>query len=83
MDIENVRKVAGSLDSESSHITSVLSSLSSALAATPWKGPDRDKFVEEWNNVHVPAIRKAASDMHLVSTQVTASINAQITASGS
>ena len=82
MDVEGIQKVSGSIDVEASHIQSILTSLTRTLSSTPWTGPDRDRFVQEWQDTHVPAIKKAVADLHEVSSNVKTSIQLQINASG-
>ena len=77
MDVEQVTSVAGSLDGQVARINSILSSLTSKLSATPWTGPDRDRFVEQWSSVHVPAIKKASEDIRVTVAKVRSDISAQ------
>jgi len=82
MDIEGMSKVAGSLDTEADHITTVLNQLSEALTTSPaWKGPDRDNFVKIWNGTFMPAMRIIVNDIRNTTTQVRHSIQVQINAS--
>jgi len=83
MDIEAVKGVTTSLESQAGQIESILKTLASALGATPWKGPDHDRFVDEWTNQYAPALTKAAKDIRDATGQMKASIQLQITASGS
>ena len=82
MEVEQVKGMAGSLEQQAAHLTSIISSLSATLSSTAWRGPDRDKFVDEWQNHQVPLIRKAISDMQSTSEQVRANITLQIRTSG-
>lgn len=81
MDVENIKKVAGSLEAEASHISSVLNILTSALQSVPWQGNDRENFVKAWEEIHAPAIRRAITDLSTTSGQVRSSIQLQISAS--
>lgn len=77
MNIEEVKGVAGSLDTQAKKINEILEKLTRTLSSTPWSGPDRDRFVEEWSNIHVKAIKKAAEDVQKTVTKVRADISLQ------
>jgi uncharacterized protein YukE len=81
MNIEEVRSTAGSMEQAAQRIGDVVSRLNAALASTEWKGPDADRFRQDWQSQHAPAIRRAASDVKSSAGQVRMNIEAQITAS--
>ena len=81
MDVRQVESVAGSLTGQAERINRVLTQLTNTLNSTPWTGPDRDKFVREWAEVHVPAIRRAAEEIVTTVSRVRSDISLQVKAS--
>ncbi|MCL2470278.1 MAG: hypothetical protein FWF25_00845 [Propionibacteriaceae bacterium] len=81
MDVQAMLKVADSMDQGASEISRALSVLTKALSATTWMGPDHDKFTQEWEGQHVPALKKAVSDLQTVSSRVKTSAQMQAHAS--
>ncbi|MDR0960809.1 MAG: hypothetical protein LBM23_10810 [Propionibacteriaceae bacterium] len=81
MNIEEVRRTAGSMEQAAQKITDVVTRLNAALQSTEWRGPDADRFREEWNSQHAPAIRAVADDVRSSASEVRMNIEAQITTS--
>lgn len=53
MDIAEVRNLASQLDHGAQTIEDIVSRLTYNLNATNWVGPDRERFVGEWQGAHV------------------------------
>jgi len=82
MEIARVQKMVGSLETEAARIDAALGSLTTALGNTSWAGPDREKFVADWQATYAPAMRKARDDLRSTAARVRTSIQAQVKASG-
>ena len=82
MDVQGINRVVGSLNEEAEHIETILRSLTASLTNTAWAGHDRDVFVQDWNNMHAVAIRRAVDDLRSTAGQVKANVQMQITTSG-
>lgn len=52
MDIVEVRNLAAQLDNSASNIQDIVSRLTQNLNGTNWIGPDRERFVGEWQGAH-------------------------------
>ncbi len=52
MDITEVRSLATQMDSSASNIQDIVGRLTQVLNATNWIGPDRERFVGEWQGSH-------------------------------
>ena len=77
MNIEQMTTVAGSLDAQVARMNDILQRLTATLRTTHWVGDDRDRFVDEWTSIHVPAIRAAATDIQTTVGKVRTSISVQ------
>lgn len=60
MDVEQVRELARQLFDKASQIDDLAQQLTSKLTATDWKGPDSDRFRDEWMTNHQPALQRVA-----------------------
>lgn len=63
MIIEEVEQLAAQLQQRAQEIEETIASLTSALAATTWKGPDHELFQETWHSSHVPALRNVMNGL--------------------
>lgn len=63
MQIEAVRHFARTLDDRAEEVESVAAKTSSRINSINWRGNDRDRFVNEWREVHEPKLRWAAAEM--------------------
>ena len=52
MDIAEVRSLAGQLDNSAASIQDIVSRLTTNLSGANWIGPDRERFVGEWQGSH-------------------------------
>jgi len=69
MDIEQVKNVAKEVEREATELQTKINAIGSKIIGAQWKGPDRERFVGEWN-AHkaqvtkvVDMLKKTAQDM--------------------
>ncbi len=61
LDVEQVRQLSTQLNQKATDIEGILSSLTSALNATQWEGPDANQFRNDWSGQHTSALRNVAN----------------------
>jgi hypothetical protein len=61
MDIAQVQQLGTQLMARSDEIKSAAGQLQGLLDATPWMGPDSEKFREEWTGTHMAALNQVAT----------------------
>ena len=49
MNTEQVLQVSKQVDQEASKLQNDITAIGTKITAADWKGPDREKFVAEWN----------------------------------
>jgi uncharacterized protein YukE len=59
-DVEQLRTLGNKLDHGATEIESQRNKLSSALEGTDWRGPDADKFKDQWRSEHSNLLNKVA-----------------------
>ncbi|CCQ48392.1 putative uncharacterized protein [Pseudarthrobacter siccitolerans] len=59
-DVDQLRQLGSKLQEGATLIESQRSSLTSALNSTDWKGPDADKFREQWTGEHTSMLNKVS-----------------------
>jgi hypothetical protein len=59
-DVEQLRQLGSKLQAGASEIETQKSNLTKVLSATDWKGPDADKFRQEWSGQHTTMLTKVA-----------------------
>ena len=62
MDIAQVRALARQLDVEADDICREVTTMTARLRDVDWVGPDRDRFVGEWES-HVAGLRRVADGL--------------------
>ena len=50
MNTEQVRQVAKQVDQEAHKLQTDITAIGTKICAADWKGPDREKFVADWNH---------------------------------
>ncbi|NLA65436.1 MAG: hypothetical protein GX862_05825 [Leucobacter sp.] len=60
---EEVDSLAADLDSRAGDIETLISAIASKLGATTWTGPDRDRFVGDWNSTLTSNLRNVAGSL--------------------
>ena len=59
-DVEQLRQLGNKLQAGASEIETQKSTLTKVLSGTDWKGPDADKFRQEWSGTHTTMLTKVA-----------------------
>jgi Proteins of 100 residues with WXG len=59
-DIAQLKNLGSKLQAGSNEIENQRNTLNKVLEATDWKGPDADKFRNEWRGQHMTALNKVA-----------------------
>ena len=63
MDIEAVRQLAVQMENNASQIEQLIGTLTATLEGTEWIGPDRERFVGDWNNTHKIQLTAVANSL--------------------
>lgn len=58
LDVQEVRELGKKLQNEAGDIERTLSTLTSKLNSTTWKGPDAERFRNEWTGEHTASLKK-------------------------
>ncbi|MEE2521433.1 hypothetical protein V1639_13310 [Pseudarthrobacter sp. J75] len=70
-DVAELKKLGTKLKAGSAEIEKQKSTLTKVLAGTDWKGPDADRFRNEWNGQHVSSLAKVAQALEDAGQQAT------------
>ena len=60
LDVQQVRQLSTQLNQKAGDIDSILSTLTNALNATQWEGPDATQFRNDWSGQHTSSLRQVA-----------------------
>ncbi len=69
MNVEDVKRIAKEVEREATELQTKANSIGTKITGAQWKGPDREKFVGEWNSQKaqitkvVEMLKKTAGDM--------------------
>ncbi len=63
-DVEELKALGTDLTNKASDIKGILAQLNSKLQGTTWSGPDADRFRNNWNSQHVPALNKVIAELN-------------------
>ncbi|MDP5228431.1 MULTISPECIES: WXG100 family type VII secretion target [Arthrobacter] len=80
-DVQQLRALGKKLDNGGQTIDDQRTQLTSALNGTQWMGPDADKFKNEWQSQHVPALNKVAEALRTAGKSAAKNATEQETAS--
>lgn len=58
MDINAARDLVRIMNVDADSITQITSRLTQQLQATPWYGPDAQRFTSDWTSQYVPALQR-------------------------
>ena len=75
MDVAAVRSLATQMNHSAAEIQQLANQLSSQLQGASWVGPDRERFVSDWQSTHVVQLNQVVNALNDASTR--ASQNAQ------
>ena len=70
-DVAQLKTLGTKLQAGSQEIANQKSLLTKVLAGTDWKGPDAEKFRNEWNGEHVAALTRVSQALQQASQQAT------------
>lgn len=74
MNSQEVRELARQLDASAEETRRLARQLTTQLEAAQWKGPDRERFLGEWQSLHLANILRVADGLSQASRR--ASVNA-------
>lgn len=81
MDINNVRQLAVQLDQRAEEIRTLMTHLTSSLQDAQWVGPDRDRFVSDWQSTHCQQLNHVIQGLTDAATRARTNATEQETAS--
>ena len=58
LDVLAIQHLARQLDTQASEVASAVQELSAVVRSTAWQGNDRQRFVEQWDAIHAPELRR-------------------------
>ena len=70
-DVTQLKTLGTKLQAGSQEIANQKSLLTKVLAGTDWKGPDAEKFRNEWNGEHVAALTRVSQALQQAGQQAT------------
>jgi len=68
MDIGAVRQLANLMRQKADEIDHIISQLTGSVNNTQWVGPDRDRFIQDWQSSHVPALKQVEGGLRDAAT---------------
>ncbi len=69
-DIAALRGFARALVDRRSKISATVDQLTVTIEALNWVGKDRDRFVQDWNQIHRPGLMQILADLQDNSTKI-------------
>lgn len=81
MDIAGVRSMSQQLTGKAGEIRSLSQQLTSVLQNTQWVGPDREKFLGDWQSSHVTALNNVIQGLEDAATRANQNADQQEQAS--
>jgi uncharacterized protein YukE len=63
VEIEALRSFARQMDKRAAEMQATMQRITQDVAQLNWVGPDRDRFVNEWNDHHVPSLQEIVGDL--------------------
>lgn len=66
-DVAQLRQLAKDLARNADRISELGQQLSGAIARSPWRGNDGERFRQDWNSSHLRALQSTASGIHAAS----------------
>ena len=77
LDVQQVRQLSTQLNQRASDIDGILSTLTNALGATQWEGPDATQFRNDWSGQHSSALRQVAQALRDAASKAQQNASAQ------
>jgi uncharacterized protein YukE len=81
LDPEAVNTLAVNLHQSADTIQQIMTSLTQQLNGAQWTGPDRDRFVNEWQSQHVAQLHSVINGLQQASTAASRNARDQVTTS--
>jgi len=83
MDVAAVRALASQMTNSASEIQQLANQLTSQLQMASWVGPDRERFVSDWQSTHVVQLNQVVNALHEAAQRANQNAQEQETASTS
>lgn len=80
-DVPALRNFVLGLNKRSKEITETTARLTALVESIPWVGPDRERFIAEWNGTHRPGLLGLIADLGDAARSATVAADAQEAAS--
>ncbi|GAB3075930.1 hypothetical protein [Nocardioides zeae] len=77
MDTEQVAALGTRMTAVAERIRTLEATLTSRLQQAAWQGPDRERFVQEWDGAYVASLRTAATALEQAAAVATENVRAQ------
>jgi uncharacterized protein YukE len=63
VEIEALRSFARQMDQRAREMQTTMQGITHEVTQLNWIGPDRERFVDEWNGHHVPSLHEIVGDL--------------------
>ena len=81
MDIDAVRALATQMNNNADQIQNLMNTMTTQLQNTNWVGPDREKFLGDWQSTHVSQLNNVITGLQQASQDAQRNAGEQETAS--
>jgi WXG100 family type VII secretion target len=82
MDPAAAKALAGKMTKTAETINQAVQALTSAVDGVNWKGPDAERFKQDWRGSCAPSVKKVADMLRTHATKLTQEAQQQAQASG-
>lgn len=77
MDVAQIRNLAARMRAEAADIEATVQRLTARLGSVAWRGPDRERFMSEWEGRHAAALRRVVDGLTQAAEQANEYANRQ------
>lgn len=77
MDAAEIRELARLMMAKSQELQSLIASTTAQVDGLDWKGPDRERFVQDWHGSHVASLSNAVARLQAAAGEAMRSAEAQ------
>ncbi|WP_125773494.1 WXG100 family type VII secretion target [Antribacter gilvus] len=63
LNVSQVRELGQRLTQKAEEVDQIVNQVSAQVESVSWKGPDAERFKNEWNSQHKTALKKAAESL--------------------
>lgn len=81
MDIPAVQALSSQMTNSANEIQNLMNQLTSQLQSVSWVGPDRERFVGDWQSTHVAQLNQVVNALHEAAQAANQNAQQQETAS--